>query len=60
MSWAFLIFGGVVGALPVLGFPAPSVYWEKSAAYLTALGLVIFIISYFMLRLFSRPAAGTK
>jgi hypothetical protein len=57
-GWAFLIFGGVVAGLPKLGFPSPSVFWEKTGTYLMAASIVMFAISYVMRRLqrtFSAP-----
>jgi hypothetical protein len=56
-SWVVLIFGGIVGGLPKLGFAAPSLFWEKCATYLMALGLLQFAISYILLRFMKRPVA---
>lgn len=56
VGWALLIFGGIVGGLPKLGFPAPSPFWEKTATYMMALSLLLFAISYLLLRLAPRAA----
>jgi hypothetical protein len=55
--WALLIFGGIVGGLPMLGFSPPSPMVEKTATYLMAFSLLLFAISYFLQRLAPRTAA---
>jgi uncharacterized membrane protein len=50
VTWTLLIFGALVSGLSHLGFPAPSPWLEKSATYLMAFSLLIFALSYFMLR----------
>jgi hypothetical protein len=50
-GWALLIFGGIVGGLPHLGFANPSPFWEKTGTYLMALSLLVFAISYLIRRL---------
>ena len=45
MCWALLIFGGIVGGLPALGFAPPSPVIEKIATYLMALSLLLFAAS---------------
>jgi hypothetical protein len=49
-GWAFLIFGGVVGGLPKLGFASPSPFWEKTGTYLIAASLFMFAVSYVLRR----------
>jgi hypothetical protein len=50
VGWALLIFGGIIGGLPKLGFPNPSPYWEKTGTYLMALSLLVFALSYLLRR----------
>ena len=42
VGWALLIFGGIVGGLPALGFPHPSPLIERLATYAMATGLLMF------------------
>lgn len=44
VSWALLIFGGVVGGLATFGFPHPSPIIERLATYGMALALLMFLI----------------
>ena len=50
VTWAFLIFGGLVSGLSYFGFSPPAPLLEKVATYLMAGGLLLFILSYFMMR----------
>lgn len=56
VCWALLIFGGVVGGLPALGFAPPSPAVEKVATYLMGLSLLLFAASYALQRFVLRRA----
>jgi len=42
VSWALLIFGGIVAGLATIGFPHPTPIVERLATYGMALALVMF------------------
>jgi hypothetical protein len=50
-GWACLIFGGIVGGVPKLGFEYPPPFWERTGTYLMALSLLAFALSYLLRRL---------
>lgn len=41
-SWGFLLFGGLVGALPKFGLPEPSQFWAQASAILMLISLLYF------------------
>jgi hypothetical protein len=57
VGWALLIFGGVVGVSPHLGWPIPSPFWERAATYLMAFSLLMFAVSYILRRMITHSTA---